>query len=314
MLTVPCREGIQGITRDAQERVPGAVPAGRAGVRSCHLLPDQVKRHASPPLPSDTHANGAAGLGPNLTPNILLQFINAKGNILLALTSGTTAPTALVSLLSELDISLPDERTGLVVDHFNYDATSASDHHDVVLLPAPAALRPDVKNLFGPATPVDELLAFPRGVGQTLGNGPLLAPIVRAPRTAYSYNPKEQGEVVDELFAAGAQLSLVSAVQARNSARFVVVGSAEMLSDKWFDAKVKKAGGAKAVGTYNREFAKKVSGWTFQETGVLRVNWVEHHLNEQGAANASNPKIYRIKNDVVCFPLSFRQHIATGRD
>ncbi|KAJ2986228.1 hypothetical protein NUW58_g5128 [Xylaria curta] len=71
-----------------------------------------------------------------------------------------------------------------------------------------------------------------------------------------------------------------------------------MLSDKWFDAKVKKVGEKNSVKTSNREFAKAVSGWTFGEIGVLRVNWVEHHLNEEGAGNASNPKIYRIKNDV----------------
>ncbi len=242
------------------------------------------------------------GLGPNLTPHILLQFLNAKGNILLTLTSGTPASTALVNVLSELNISLPADRTGLVVDHFAYDAVSAPELHDVVLLPPPGPLRPGIADLFGPSGGEDGslLLAFPRGVGQTLGDGALLTPVVRAPRTAYSYNPKEEALVVEELFAAGPQLSLVSAVQTRNSARFVVVGSAEMLSDKWFDAKVRKPADKKDVATYNREFAKRISGWTFQETGVLRANWVEHHLNEEGAANASNPSIYRIKNDVVC--------------
>lgn len=102
-----------------------------------------------------------------------------------------------------------------------------------------------------------------------------------------------------ELFAAGSQLGLVSTVQARNSARLSVVGSAEMLTDQWFKAKVKKADGGKAVSTWNREFAKRVTGWTFKEIGVLRVNSIEHHLNEEGASDESNPKIYRVKNDVV---------------
>ena len=142
-------------------------------------------------------------------------------------------------------------------------------------------------------------LAFPRGVGATLGSGPLLNPVVRAPRTAYSYNPKEQSEALDDLFAAGQQLNLVSVVQARNSARFALVGSAEMLQDKWFDTKVQGVSDGESAPTYNREFAKRISAWTFKELGVLRVNWVEHHLNEAGATNESNPKIYRIKNDVV---------------
>lgn len=146
----------------------------------------------------------------------------------------------------------------------------------------------------------EKLLAFPRGVGHTLGSGALLTPILRAPRTAYSYDPKEQAEVVDDLFAAGEQLALVSAFQARNSARFAVVGSAEMLQDKWFDAKVKKVGEKKEVATFNREFAKRLTGWAFQEIGVVQVRWIEHHLNEEGARNISNPSIYRIKQDVVC--------------
>ncbi|KAF6829388.1 dolichyl-diphosphooligosaccharide-protein glycosyltransferase 48kD subunit [Colletotrichum musicola] len=233
------------------------------------------------------------GLGPNLTPNILLQFINAKGNILLTLSSTATVPTSIVSLLAELDIALPADRTGLVIDHFNYDALSAPEKHDVLALPAPAQLRPGLKTYFSQD---GEVIAFPNGVGHVLGAGQLLTPILRAPKTAYSYNPKEQAEAVDDLFAAGEQLALVSSFQARNSARFTVVGSAELLSDKWFDAKVKPAGGAKEVKTWNREFAKRLAGWTFHEIGVLRVNEIEHHLNE--AANETNPEIYRVKNEV----------------
>lgn len=242
----------------------------------------------------------STGLGPNLTPKILLDFINADGNILLALSASQPAPTSIVSLLLELDIHLPPDRQGLVVDHFNYDVLSASEKHDVLLLPPPGAYRPGVKDFFSPVSSSNGLIAFPNGMGQTLGSGPLLTPVLRAPSTSYSYNPKEQAEIIDDLFASGAQLSLVSTMQARNSARFTVVGSAEMLTDKWFDAKVKKVGEKKEVATLNREFAKLLSGWTFKETGVLKVNWIEHHLNEVGQSNASNPKIYRIKNDVVC--------------
>ncbi|RYO81238.1 hypothetical protein DL766_005329 [Monosporascus sp. MC13-8B] len=248
------------------------------------------------------------GLGPNLTPNILLDFINARGNILLALSASTPVPNSIVSLLLELDIHLPPDRTGLVVDHFNYDVNSAADKHDVLVLPPPGSLRPGVKDFFSPASPNGERIAFPNGVGQTLGQGPLLAPILRAPSTAYSYSPKEQGEVLDDLFAAGAQLNLVTTMQARNSARFTVVGSADMLSDKWFDAEVKQVGEKKGVKTANREFAKAVSGWTFGEIGILRVNWIEHHLNEEGMSNASNPKIYRIKNDVT-YSISLSEYV-----
>ncbi|QYT00361.1 Dolichyl-diphosphooligosaccharide--protein glycosyltransferase subunit WBP1 [Trichoderma simmonsii] len=233
------------------------------------------------------------GLGPNLTPNRLVDFVNAQGNILLALSSTVPTSTSLVSLLSELDISLPIERTGTVVDHFNYDTVSAAESHDVLVLDAPANVRPGLKSYFEVPGGV---LAFPHAVGHVLGAGPLLTPVVRAPATAYTYNPKEQAEVLDadDLFAAGQQLALVSVVQARNSARVTVLGSAEMLQDKWLDAKVTKVGG-KSVKADNKEFARRVAGWTFQEIGVLRVNSIEHKLQE---TEELNPEIYRIKNDV----------------
>ncbi|KAL8894629.1 MAG: hypothetical protein Q9207_008452 [Kuettlingeria erythrocarpa] len=245
------------------------------------------------------------GLGPSLTPNLLLQFINNSGNVLLTLSADSPVPSAISSLLLELDVHLSPDRTSVTIDHFNYDIVSASEKHDVLLLPPPSALRKDVKGFFG----ADGLIAFPKAVAQELGSlSPLLTPIIRAPDTAYSYSPKEEAETVEEPFAVGSQISLVSSVQARNSARFTVLGSAEALENTWFDAKIKAQGGNE-IETSNREFAKHLSGWTFMETGVVKVGKVEHHLStilESGSQNGSltqagylNPKIYRIKNDVV---------------
>lgn len=244
------------------------------------------------------------GLGPSLTPNLLLQFINNNGNILLALSAELPVPSAISSLLLELDIHLPSDRTSLVTDHFNHDTISASEKHDVLVLQQPSSMRKDVKNFFS----VDGVIAFPRAVAQELGaSSSLLTSIVRAPDTAYSFNPKEEAETVEEPFAVGTQITLVSAMQGRNSARFTILGSVEALEDVWFGAKV-KALGEKELRTSNREFAKCLSAWTFMEKGVLKVGKVEHHLSsdhQDGSGNKSavqlnfmNPKIYRIKNDV----------------
>ncbi len=244
-------------------------------------------------------------MGPALSPKNLLDFINQNGNILLTLSADSSTPSAIASLLLELDIHLPPDRTTLVVDHFNYDTLSAAEKHDVLLLPQPSAVRPDVKNFFGG----DGAIAFPRAVAQELGNSsPHLAPILRAQGTAYSYNPKDDVESVEEPFDVGSQISLVSSMQARNSARFTVFGSVEALENKWFEAKVKGLE-SKQGKTANREFAKQVTGWTFMETGVLKVGRVEHHLSSVEANTKSsnnvtqlgylNPSIYRIKNDVV---------------
>ncbi|RMZ83680.1 hypothetical protein DV738_g1034, partial [Chaetothyriales sp. CBS 135597] len=245
------------------------------------------------------------GYGPALTPKLLVDYTNAGGNVLLGLSSTASTPSAISSLLLELDISLPADRTSVVVDHFHFDTSSAPDKHDVLLLPRPQPLRQDVINFFGG----DGVLALPNTVGQSLGNAsPLLAPILKAPATAYTHNPKDEGDSVEieDIFATGSQLSLISALQARNNARFVVLGSLEMLQDKWFDASVQAPGG-KASKTVNREFAQQLTEWVFKEVGVLKVVGVQHQLVEEASRSPAgnttdlgfvNPPIYRIKNDV----------------
>jgi oligosaccharyltransferase complex subunit beta len=239
-----------------------------------------------------------AGLGPSLTPKLLLDFVNKEGNILLALSGKSSTPSAISSLLLELDIHISPDRSSVVVDHFNYDILSAAEKHDVLLLPRPAPLRPDVKPFFSG----EGVLAFPRPAAQSLGNAsPLLASILRAPETAYTYNPKEDAITVEDSFATGSQLALVSALQARNSARFTVLGSVECLEDKWFSTSVKGPDDKKQVTTANRDFAKQLSAWTFKELGVLKVGKIEHYLSDKEGdiEGEVNPTIYRIKNDVV---------------
>ena len=250
------------------------------------------------------------GLGPALTPNILVDFINNGSNILLALSSEHAVPSAINSLLLEVDINLPPDRNSLVVDHFNYDTKSASDKHEVLLLPSPDFSERATKNFFS----VDSRIAFPNAVGQVLGNAsPLLTSVLKAPSTAYVYNPKDDSsEALEDPFATGSQINLVSAFQARNNARFTVLGSAEALEDKWYAAPVQPPGvGKKSEKTSNQAFAQKLAAWTFKEVGVLRVGAIHHWLNEEGGQNPTtisdtkevgqldlNPSIYRIKNSV----------------
>lgn len=232
-----------------------------------------------------------------MTPKHVLDFLNKDGNVLLALSGKSATSSAITSLLIEADIHLSNDRSGVVVDHFNYDTVSAAEKHDVLLLPRPGPLRPDVKAFFDGGG----VLAVPRAAPQTLGSdNHLIAPVLRAPATAYAYNPKEEMPSPEDIEATGSQLNLVSVMQARNSARFTVLGSVEALEDKWFSASVKAPGGKKTP-TVNRDFAKQLTAWTFKETGVLKVGKIEHHLATDGevAAEDLNPKIYRIKNETV---------------
>ncbi|BCS29400.1 dolichyl-diphosphooligosaccharide-protein glycotransferase [Aspergillus puulaauensis] len=235
------------------------------------------------------------GFGPSLSPKNLVDFLNKDGNILLALSGTSTTPSAVSSLLLEFDLHLSTDRSSVAVDHFNYDTLSASEKHDVLLLERPGKLRPDTKDFFGGKG----VLALPNSSPHTLGDNSLLAPILRAPVTAYSYNPKEEVGSVEEVFATGSQLALASTMQARNSARFTLLGSVESLQDKWFSATVKAPGGKDAE-TANREFAKQLTAWTFKETGVLKVGNIEHHLAKDDLTPEDlNPSIYRIKNETV---------------
>lgn len=238
--------------------------------------------------------------------------MNTGGNLLLGLSGKSSTAASLASFLLEFDISLPVDRSSIVVDHFDYDTTSASDKHDVLVLPAPSATRSDIQDYFG----FQGTLAVPRAVGQVLGNAnPLLFPILRAPDTAYSCDVREGETQMDDLFATGSQLSLVTAFQARNSARMTVLGSTEMLQDAFFQATVQTPSG-ETTKTANRVFAEKLTMWTFQEIGVLKVGRIEHGLQESSLSNAgnatsgidseANPEIYRIKSDVVRL-----SHVAT---
>jgi oligosaccharyltransferase complex subunit beta len=243
--------------------------------------------------------------GPALTPNLLLDFLKANGNILLGLSANSPVPSGIVSLLLEVDIHLPTDKGSAVIDHFNYDE-SASEQHDILLVQPPKPIREDVKNFFGSTGKANNhAIAVPHAVGQVLGaSSQLLLPILKAPSTAYIANPKE--ESVEDLFASGSQISLVSAHQARNSARLTVLGSVETLQDTYFDES--KFG--------NKLFAEQVSAWTFKELGVLKVGRFQHWLNEgsKGGVNSTevglddlNPTIYRVKNDVVR-PSTFSTH------
>jgi oligosaccharyltransferase complex subunit beta len=263
------------------------------------------------------------GLGPALTANTLLDFMKKEGNLLIALSSDHATPTSVHAALLELDIHIPSDKGALVVDHFNFDSVKAAEKHDVLLLPFPQALKPDVKNYFAG----EGIVAVPRAVGQTLGNeSPLIAPVLRAPSTAYSYNPKDEADNVEDPFAVGSQLSLISTMQAHNSARLMVLGSAEMLQNAWFAEKVTLAG--KAAKTANRQFAAKLTAWTFKETGVLKAGKLVHYqdegvskkINTSLAIPEHNPTIYRIKSDVVrrrrpylCICLQANQYTRTSK-
>lgn len=72
---------------------------------------------------------------------------------------------------------------------------------------------------------------------------PLVLSVLHASSTAYSYQPDV--EVDDYPLAVGTNTLLVAALQARNNARVVFVGSLDFFSDEFFSSAVQKAGSTK---------------------------------------------------------------------
>lgn len=233
------------------------------------------------------------GYGPALTPQLLLQFANQEGNILI-LTSPKGTPEQTREFARELDINLPP-KDYLVVDHFSHD-TLSTEKHDMVIVKRPE-VSTSTQNYFSPSSSSTEDIIAYRGVGHTLGNGPLLNPILTAGRTSYAYDTIDDAVYAEDPWSAGSQLHLVSALQARNNARITISGSAEIFSDVFYGLNVKPPGSTKKVKVANRAFGRDVTAWTFKETGVVKVVGIKHYLTNETDAQI-NPSLYRIKNDV----------------
>lgn len=233
------------------------------------------------------------GYGNVLTAQNIAQFVDREGNVLI-LTSSSGTTDAVRDLATQLDIDLPP-RDFIAVDHFNYDATSSPEKHDVVLIPRPTESE-DSKNYF--AGKPGEVIAF-HGVGHSISNRPLLFPILSGSRTAYTYDSKEDEDgTAADAWAAGTQMQYITALQARNNARVTIAGSTKMFSDEYFEMTVKTPKGEE-LPVHNRDFAIQLTQWTFKEIGIVKTVAVRHYLTNQTDAEI-NPRMYRVKNDVVC--------------
>lgn len=72
---------------------------------------------------------------------------------------------------------------------------------------------------------------------------PLVLPLLHASSTSYSYNPDDP--VDDYPLAVGTNTLLIAALQARNNARVVFVGSIDFFSDEFFSSAIQKVNAGK---------------------------------------------------------------------
>ena len=163
-----------------------------------------------------------------MTPQILVQFLNDGGNILLA--GSSTTSESLRDFARELDIDLPPRDT-LFADHFSYHRDSTNNHTLVVLDSENFPSLPHVKSVFLPETRNSKIVY--RGAAHGLGSGPYLLPLLRGKSTSYVFDGKEDLDTVEDPYVTGTQTFLVSGFQARNNARVVVTSSLDMFSDEY---------------------------------------------------------------------------------
>uniref|UniRef100_A0A0L8HRZ3 Dolichyl-diphosphooligosaccharide--protein glycosyltransferase 48 kDa subunit n=1 Tax=Octopus bimaculoides TaxID=37653 RepID=A0A0L8HRZ3_OCTBM len=95
--------------------------------------------------------------------------------------------------------------------------------------------------------------------------------------------------------AVGKNTLLIAALQARNNARVVFVGSLDFFSDQFFTAPVQKASdGLRVEKSGNQELAANLAEWVLKMKGVLRVRKVSHHIS----GKTTPPPAYTILDDV----------------
>ena len=167
-------------------------------------------------------------LGSNLTPQILVEFVNDGGNILLASSSSTSE--SLRDFARELDIDLPP-RDSYLADHFSHHPDSTRNHTLLVLDSVNFPPLSHVDAILSPQTRESKIVY--RGAAHGLGQGELLLPLVRGRGTSYVFDGKEDLDSVEDPYVVGQQSFLVSGFQARNNARVVVTSSLDMFSDEY---------------------------------------------------------------------------------
>ncbi|KII89351.1 hypothetical protein PLICRDRAFT_109161 [Plicaturopsis crispa FD-325 SS-3] len=231
----------------------------------------------------------------DISPQTLVALLSGDTNLLIALSS---KQTPLSSLASEFNLILPPPGTPLI-SHFPERDTPAS------VIPVPVAPQPFL-------TPGISPVWF-SGIPFALGNNPLLVPFLHAPAESFAADSAEDSgadALVDaaekggEGLWAGSQLSLVTGFQTRDGARVTWVGGVELFSDEFAKKEI-----SKGVKSGNQQFSRDVAAWTFQETGVLRIDSTTHHR-----VNETVPGEHYTTNDQIVYTAYISQYDAKASE
>eukprot|EP00386_Alphamonas_edax_P000854 GDKI01002615.1.p1 GENE.GDKI01002615.1~~GDKI01002615.1.p1 ORF type:complete len:466 (-),score=177.24 GDKI01002615.1:347-1744(-) len=223
----------------------------------------------------------------------LLEFIDAGGNLLLAVSgkgeSEYMRPVGddLRRIANECGVDFDPEGLA-VVDHHAYSSEADAGDHTYIAARELSGEGPIAGHMDAP-------VLF-RGVGHMLQpSNPLTFPVLRGNPTTFTAVPLDsQGKVSLQQSpnkslveggpqGVGSEVLLISAMQAENNARVLVVGSADLFSDA-----------AGKVSRFTMKFASEIAAWAFKRRGVLRATNVRHRKVGESAA----PYMYRIKDEL----------------
>lgn len=220
----------------------------------------------------------------------IIAFIDSGRNALIAVSHNVSEPIRAIA--NECGVDFDEDQTS-VIDHLHYDMSDSGEHRLIV---AADPVSSPVMLGKGPSAPV-----LFSGIGHAASEGTrLLTRVLTAQDTGFSAVPG--AKITDYPQSAGKDTLLVTALQARNSARVVFSGSLDLFSDKFFNSPVQSFSDSKGTPgklyekSGNEEFAIELSKWTFGERGMLRARDLQHRLQQKDAQ--LNPLAYRIKDDV----------------
>ncbi|KAG7809426.1 hypothetical protein KL921_003423 [Ogataea angusta] len=193
----------------------------------------------------------------------LLKFTQDGGDVFVV-SDNTGLQTDVVLFLNELGI-YPSPKGYKYIDHHNGDTLEAPDVLNKVVLHT------------------EKPIAYKDGSVALLSNNEFLVPVVRAPRTSYTFNVDEGRVNADSTWHSGSQGYLFVGLQGLNNARVFWTGSAASFKDE----------------SFNEELVTDLINWTFQISGLIKATSVTHY-NENGDSG------YKIK-DTTTFEIGVSQ-------
>jgi len=218
----------------------------------------------------------------DISPQSLVSLLAANVNIIFTL---SPTQTILSSLASEFSLIIPPPHTPLL-SHFPPRDTPPT------ILPISI---PSSAPFLTPGTPP---ILF-SGIPHALSTNPLLVPFVHAPPESFAAESESDGgadAIVDaaekggEGLWAGSSMGVVTGFQAKDGGRAMWVGGVDVFSDDFAQQEVEKG-----VTSGNAQFSQDIAAWTFQETGVLRIDNTTHHK----VGEVSAPEMYTVNDKIV---------------